>query len=390
MINQTPDTAIDVIIAGGGLAGGLTALALVARRPALRVMLIEAEDRVGGNHVWSHFGGDVAPEDRWLVAPLISHAWATHRVAFPGHERVLPASYASIESARLDAAVRAALPAERLLTGRHVAAVTPDSVTLSDGRVLAAPLVIDARGPADLSTLDLGYQKFVGQTLDLAQPHGLDAPVIMDARVDQADGYRFVYVLPLSPTRVFVEDTYYTAGPSLDEGAIIGRIADYARSQGWDARPTNHVERGVLPVVMNGDFDAYWQSGGAGIPKIGLRGAFFHCMTGYSLPDAVRVATMIAGLPDLTSAPVHDALHAAARAQWRGQAFYRLLGKMLFRAAGPAERYRILERFYRLSPGLIDRFYAGTTTTADKIRILSGRPPVPLTRAIAALGAHAS
>ena len=60
--------------------------------------------------------------------------------------------------------------------------------------------------------------------------------------------------------------------------------------------------------------------------------------------------------------------------------------EMLFRAAEPAERYRIFQRFYRLSPALIARFYAGASSGADRLRLLSGRPPVPIGRAIRAIG----
>ena len=38
-----------------------------------------------------------------------------------------------------------------------------------------------------------------------------------------------------------------------------------------------------------------------------------------------------------------------------------------------------------LAPGLIARFYAGRSNTPDKLRILSGKPPVSVRRAIAAL-----
>jgi lycopene beta-cyclase len=58
---------------------------------------------------------------------------------------------------------------------------------------------------------------------------------------------------------------------------------------------------------------------------------------------------------------------------------------MLFRAAAPRLRYRVLEHFYRLDEELIGRFYAGRSTLFDKARILSGRPPVPLLRAAAAI-----
>ena len=62
-----------------------------------------------------------------------------------------------------------------------------------------------------------------------------------------------------------------------------------------------------------------------------------------------------------------------------------MLTTMLFGAASPPERYRILERFYRLPERLIERFYAGQNSTADKLRILSGRPPVPIGAAVHSL-----
>ena len=109
-------------------------------------------------------------------------------------------------------------------------------------------------------------------------------------------------------------------------------------------------------------------------------------MTGYSLPDAVRVALAISAMPDLAGSALHDRLLAMAQAHWRGQAYYRLLATMLFRAAEPAERWRILARFYTLDPALIGRFYAGRSTLWDRLRVLTGKPPVPISRAIRALG----
>ena len=138
---------------------------------------------------------------------------------------------------------------------------------------------------------------------------------------------------------------------------------------------------------MGGDIDRLWASEAPGVAKVGLRGGFFHALTGYSLPDAVRVALAIARMPDVSGTALHDALNARAREHWRGQAFYRMLATLLFRAAEPAERWRILARFYRLDPALIGRFYAGQSTFTDKARILTGKPPVPIARAIQALGA---
>lgn len=383
---MTADKPIDIAIAGGGLAGGLIALALRARRPELRTVLIESGTNAGGNHLWSCFEGDVALADRWLIEPMVAHGWSGHEVRFPGFDRVLPGGYASLSSERLDAALRAALPPGDLVLSTEVAALTPSSVTLAGGQVLEAGGVIDARGAGNLGALELGWQKFVGQSWQCETPHGLARPIIMDARVDQTDGYRFVYVLPFAADEVFIEDTYYAGSPELDVERLEGRIAAYAGRQGWAGSPGERVETGVLPVCMGGDFERYWQSNAPGVAKAGLRGGFFHAMTGYSLPDAVRVALAVSGLPDLSGAGLHEALLGMARDHWRGQNFYRLLASMLFRAAGPEERWRILARFYRLDPALIARFYAGRTSLLDKLRVITGRPPVPIGRAIHALG----
>jgi lycopene beta-cyclase len=136
---------------------------------------------------------------------------------------------------------------------------------------------------------------------------------------------------------------------------------------------------------MGGDFERYWRASSSGVAKAGLRGGFFHAMTGYSLPDAVRAATRIAALPDLGGDALHDATLADARTAWRARGFQRMLSRMLFRAAMPPERWKILDRFYHLDRRLIGRFYGARSTLADKLRILSGKPPVPIGRALAAI-----
>jgi len=396
----TNASPIDLLILGGGLSGGLIALALAEKRPELDVRIVEAGAALGGNHIWSFFDSDVAAADHWLVEPLICHHWPDYEVRFPNHTRVLHQAYNAIESRAFDARVRAVVPAERIIRGEvtRVALRLPDDrtgirprhpmsydVALSDGRVFNARQVIDARGPGDLATLDLGYQKFVGQVLHVPAGHGLTRPIIMDATVDQTEGYRFVYCLPFSPTEVFVEDTYYTNGPELDVTALTTRIAGYAKDRGWLAATPNHTETGVLPVVMGGDFDAYWASTGDGVAKAGARGGFIQPMTSYSLPDAVRLAVAMPRLIDKQGLSFGSAIKRRAHAHWRRGGYYRMLGVMLFRAAEPEARFKIFERFYKLNPQLIARFYAGQSHIGDKARILMGKPPVPLFRALRAL-----
>mgnify|MGYP002777769170 CR=1 FL=1 len=370
----------DIAILGGGLAGGLIALALADTRPDLRVAVIDAGDRFGGNHLWSFFDSDLSARGRALVEPLIAYRWAGYDVAFPRHRRTLANGYNTIESEKLDATLRARLPAERLILNRGAEPVE-GGIELSDGKRLSATSVIDARGAGDLHHVQGGWQKFVGQVLHLDAPHGLTRPIVMDATVEQIDGYRFVYVLPFDERTVFVEDTYYSDGPALDVDAVRGRVLAYAAAQGWRATPGNRIETGVLPVITDGDFEAYWRSTGAGA-KAGIRAGLCQPTTGYTLPDAVRLALRIGDAPDLSQAALDRLTHDHARRAWRSRGFYRLLDRMLFQAAEPDQRWRVLERFYRLSPALISRFYASQTSLADRVRILSGKPPVPFFRAL--------
>jgi lycopene beta-cyclase len=375
----------DIAIVGGGLSGALIALALARKRPDCDIRLIDAAPRIGGNHLWSFFSTDVAVADRWLVAPLVSYGWTSYEVAFPGHARTIRAPYYSVESERLDRVVREALPEKSLMLKRKVLAASGKAVVLADGDRVEARGVIDCRGPGDLGLLELGWQKFYGRELRLDDAHGLARPVMMDASVEQVDGYRFVYCLPFAATRIFVEDTYYSDSPEIDVALLSERIDAYAAARGWGIERVTREEAGALPVAMGGDFEGYWQSGGNKVAKAGMRAGLFHPMTGYSLPDAVRTASLVARAGDLSARGLHDLLHGFAKKTWRARGFYRMLAAMLFKAAEPAERYRVLERFYKLDARLIARFYAGHSTIFDRARILTGKPPVPVGRAVQAI-----
>lgn len=379
-------TQCDLAIVGGGLAGGLIARAVRARRPDCDVRLIERDTRLGGNHLWSFFGSDIAVTNRWMVAPLIGHSWTRYDVAFPGHRRTLNEYYHSIESRDFDRILRAEQGLGALRLGHGVADVTPRAVVLEDGTLIEARGVIDCRGAGDLSALDLGWQKFLGRELALHAPHGIERPMVMDARVPQDDGYRFVYALPLAADHVFIEDTYYSDTPVIDAETLRSRIDAYVAAQGWRVNEIQREEAGALPVAMGGDFKAHWLANGEGVAKAGMRAALFHPLTGYSLPDAVRTAALVAAAPSLDGNALHDLLYGYARTLWRKRRFYRMLAAMLFKAAEPEQRYRVLERFYTLDPRLIGRFYAAQSTLLDKARILSGRPPVPIGRALKAMG----
>lgn len=366
----------DVLIVGGGLAGTLLAYRLRQLRPGVAVTVLEQGAHLGGRHTWSFHDSDVTGEQRAWLAPFVAASWSGYDVRFPGLTRTLAGGYRSLTSDRLREVAAPALADVRC--GVVVRTLGPEGAVLADGTVVAAACVLDARGAAEWPGLELSWQKFLGQRLRLGRPHGLTRPILMDATVAQQGGFRFVYVLPWTGSELLVEDTCYSDDPVLDRDVLREGIARYAQAQGWVDGRVVAEEEGVLPIPLAGDV-AELQAGD--VPAIGMRGGLFHFTTGYSLPEAVRVADALAPRLPLATATVAAWMSDRTREHWRRGGYLRLLNRLLFRAALPGERYRVLERFYRLPEPLIARFYAGALNAGDRLRLLAGRPPVPLARA---------
>jgi lycopene beta-cyclase len=94
------------------------------------------------------------------------------------------------------------------------------------------------------------------------------------------------------------------------------------------------------------------------------------------LADAVAEA-----LP-LGPAAMRRLIEDRARATWQAHGFYRMLNRMLFIASAPDQRWRVFRRFFTLQRPLIERFFAGRSTALDRMRLVTGRPPVPLLSAL--------
>ena len=379
----------DFIIVGAGLSGLLTAWYALSVNPELRISIIESSDRIGGDHTWSFNRSDIREDLQDFVAPFVAHSWPRYEVKFPKRNRTLEIPYCTGNSDTLRACVQPFIEEGRLTVQLNTAVktLTSTTVTLETGEVIETPWVLDARGFEPRDDVFLGYQKFVGRTIRTNKPHELKHPIIMDATVPQLGGYRFVYCLPFSEHDVLVEDTYYTDGPELSENEIAARVDDYITANGWSDHTLIRQEKGVLPIKLAADgsrFDVFSHEAGRATP-LGIRGGYYHAVTGYSFPQAFKCAWLIGDLIkeaggglDLAIAEMdqHEYdLHAEEK-------FLRLLNRMLFRAAKPEQRYKVLQRFYGFSEGLIQRFYFEHLSKWDKLRILVGKPPVPILKAL--------
>lgn len=381
---MTGETApeLDLILVGGGLANGLIAYRIAQKRPETKILVLESGQTFGGNHTWSFHDLDLSSAQRAWTDPFVVRRWPFYHVAFPNLRRRVDLSYCSANSDRFHEVLRRADIPVRF--GARVESVSPRQVRLETGAVLEARAVIDGRGAAPTPLMRLGWQKFLGQEIRTEQPHRLTGPILMDAAVEQHDGYRFVYVLPFAADRLLIEDTYYSERPELDAALLRDRIAEYAHANGWIPAELVREETGVLPITLAGDFDAFWSTK-RGQCCAGLRAGLFHPTTGFSWPDAVRLADCIAALPQLDADPLFAATRAYAAERWRTQAFFRGLNRMLFLAGEPSLRWVMMRHFYRLPEPLIARFYRGALLPWDKVQLLVGRPPVTISGAVRAL-----
>jgi lycopene beta-cyclase len=370
---------VELCIVGGGLAGSLAAWRHHQVHPARRLCLIEADPRLGGNHTWSFHATDLPPPAQRWMAPLVVARWPRYRVLFRDFARTVEAEYCTTTSERLHAVVAGAL-GDAVTTGT-AAEVSANTVRLTDGRTIEAHVVIDARGGGFVPDA-VGWQTFLGQEIECARPHGLAAPMLMDATVPQAGAFKFMYVLPFSPTRLLVEDTAYADTSDIDVDAARAGIAAYATAHGWPVREVIREEVGRLPIPLGGRIESYWAPA---VTAIGVRAGLFHPTTGYSLPDAVATADRLAAVAPFAAQPVHEAVRRMAVDRWRQRAFFRLLNRWLFRGAPPEGRADLLAHFYSRPEPTIARFYAARLTTVDRIRMLAGRPPIPLRKALAHL-----
>jgi len=376
---MSPTERFDHVIVGGGLQGCLLVHALAHHRPEARVLLVERESDLCGNHTWSFHDSDIPRQARGWFDPLVAHRWPGYRVRFPGLTRRVGIPYATISSAGLGAATRR-LAAEAdgragrgllvIRSGESCEIVSPTCVRLGDGSPVDDATVIDCRGRAAAPgpPRGTGYQSFIGHELRIGSRWPAAEPTVMDVREDQAAGFEFLYELPFGPQRVLLEYTRFSEEPGCDEPRAEALIATRLAEAGVRDTERLRTERGCLPMPYEAPAPA---SGGA--VAGGYAGGWYHAATGYSMPLAARFADIAArAAPDR----VGTDLAAAAAGDRLRRTFARFLNRLLFCLVTPRDRWKIFRRFYRvLSEERISRFYAHRFTVADAARIVVGRPP---------------
>lgn len=370
----------DIIFIGGGLANGLAAFRYSQVHPSARILLIEKENQLGGNHTWSFHDSDLTPDQNRWISRLVSKHWTTHEVRFPTLARHIPSGYNSILSSHFHNHL-IHIPGLEIRFGQPVVSIGAHGVNLKNGDYFEADTVIDGTGWVEPPAMAFGYQKFVGLDVTLEEPHWIAHPVLMDATVPQEDGFRFFYILPWDSHRLLIEDTRYSNNPDLFAEYYKADIRTFIKEKGWTIKNIDRIETGVLPIPLSDEPPRIKSKAAVS----GMKAWYFHPTTGYSLPWAVRFADMLVKMKGLTTESLKNWTTEIQQAHWIEGKFFRILNRLMFRAASPEKRFRVLEKFYSLPQDTIERFYAGRLNRKDIFKILTGKPPVPVTKALQCL-----
>ena len=329
MLSRAIKNKYDVVIVGAGLAGQMIAHALSHFHYRTQILLCEKGNDLSLSHTWSFHQGDIPEKLQLWISTLISATWDNYEVYFPLYDRKFLSSYNSIQSSELGTKTKQLKNVE-ICYSVNVRNVDEQRVIFDGGEVVEAKLVIDCRGWQECSG-PVGYQKFVGLDIRLKGEYVLSGVRLMDARVRQVDGFRFMYCLPWAKDRLLVEDTYYSLNPRLNIERIKGEILDYVQKQNWQVESIERIESGALPLALQRS--SYFNSQGS-VPQLGAGSGFVHPVTGYSVPFLLIAISHLIEL-NLDSRHWLVGLNELMDKQKYRLWFYRLLNRMLFWSAEP-------------------------------------------------------
>jgi lycopene beta-cyclase len=356
-----------LLIAGGGAAAALAALAMARLRPDVPMLLVGETPQAGGGRTLFFLDEQVSEEERDFLAPLIARSWDGFYVAMPGRSRKLMLRCHAVTGGAVDDAVREGLTSERYRPDCRIVAVRDDSLLLHGGETVQGDGAIDARHWAHQTTLELGWRHSTARTLRFAEPHRVDLPVLFDSTVDQAPGCAFFTCLPLDDTRLLIEHVRYASAHEPSPGEAAERIEAYAALRGWGRGKIEGEDKASLPVALGGDVGAYFRIGGARVAKLGARGGFFGPTLSSPLPDAIRTALLLAGQRDFSGAALYDLFEGETAALWKRREFQRGFDRLLLRGGG----CRALDGLFGLEPALIARFFGERLGLFERRKVLA-------------------
>uniref|UniRef100_A0A0E0CH36 lycopene beta-cyclase n=1 Tax=Oryza meridionalis TaxID=40149 RepID=A0A0E0CH36_9ORYZ len=327
-------TPVDLAVVGGGPAG--LAVAQRVAEAGLSVCAIDPSPAL----VWpNNYGVWVDEFDAMGLSHCLDAVWPSATVFTHNDEHLHAAKslhrpYARVarrklKSTMMDRCVAHGVTFHKARVAKAVHGDASSLLICDDGVAVPATVVLDATGFSRClvqydKPYDPGYQVAYGILAEVdGHPFDIDKMLFMDwrdAHLPEGSEIRernrriptFLYAMPFSPTRIFLEETSLVARPGLAMDDIQERMAARLRHLGIRVRAVEEDERCVIP--MGGPLPVLPQR----VVGIGGTAGMVHPSTGYmvarTLATAPIVADAIVRFLDTGGAFAGDALSAEV---WR-------------------------------------------------------------------------
>lgn len=369
------------VILGAGLSGSLMALKLIENN-IHDFIVIEKDNTLNlNNHTWSFFKNDVSSNQFEFLKKIGIISWPKYSLYFSNNQQIYNQTYCTLIGSNLEKYFLNQVSELQILFNTQPLVDSSQNALVLDGKTkIIYTYLIDARGENTNKEeqKNLGYQKFLGLELSFAEPHKLENPILIDARINQTDGFRFFYILPLNENTLLVEDTRYNDNSNLNLPEIENEIIQYANINFNNQYSIKRKEKGVLSLPC----EAKNILENTSTFTIGARAGFIHPVTGYSLFLAIQTVEFLAkALIDNSRISSEKYKQFKKNTQKRLWLFYKL-NFVLFKVASAEERLKLFQYCYSRPNWIIKKFYAARFNYFDTIIFFLGLPPVSILKLI--------
>lgn len=367
----------DIAILGGGCAGLSLARRLATSPVAGRIVVLEPRETYTDDRSWCFWAGRTHANahlvarswPRWRFSTQ-SGASVTHELAGLRYQYVRSLDF--YDDAREQIERQAGAHLENGTHAHNVSKVASHYRIDTDQGALTANAVIDTRPLSDDSPALL-YQCFLGAevTHPRRRPEEVETVGLMEAMHTDANGFKFLYVLPLAPDRSLVEITRFTRC-RVDPKTLNDQLtAEIGRLHGSETEVIR-TEAGVLPMGLTHSVPrpAGPQHIFAGLPGGALRPA-----SGYAFQRIQAWADKCAAL----IASGHNVIGHPPEPKIRALMDRTFLHALCAHPERSADFFMAMAR--RLRPNAFVRFMSDTATVGDKIHVVTALPPAPFLKA---------
>ncbi|MFI4819042.1 MAG: lycopene beta-cyclase CrtY [Enterobacterales bacterium] len=358
----------NIIFIGLGLSNGLIAIRLKQHFPDLDILLIEKNLNININKTWSFNFTDInLIKNNWIF-PIIDNFWNKYIVNFKNYRRIINTEYLTITSYKFYKFIIKYF--EKKILFKYVVSILSDhSVKLNNNIILNADIIFDGRGYKKNNNKNLCFQFFFGQEFKLNKYHNIKNPTIMDSTISQKYGYRFLYILPISPYSFIIEDTIYLNSKNLNIKINNNNIFKYIVKNKFNLNKILREEKGKIPIYLYDNFNIFIKN--IKIPCSGLRAGLLNNTTGYSFKYSIFLSNKISKINKFTSYYLNKLIINISYKIWNDNLFLRILNSIFFYKNVFFKKKNIIKNFYKLSDNLINNLFSCKLNLFEKIKILN-------------------